>query len=119
MKSFVNLLLCTFITINFVKAQIPITSLLKSNYFLISEKTKFQEQVKPIYFEERISSERRIENRDSIVIERFIRFKEKGITESEYIRKYKLDSDEIVQWKDDVAWIDLSRKKKEQSGLLC
>ena len=119
MKSFVNLLLFTFISINFVKAQIPITSLLKSNYFLVSEKTKFQEQVKPSYFEERISSERRIENRDSIVIEHFIRFKEKGITESEYNRKYKIDSDEIVHWNDKAEWIDLNRKKKNQTGLLC
>ena len=119
MKLLCNLLFCTLITFNFVKAQIPITSLLKSNYFLVSEKTKFQEQVKPSYFEERISSERRIENRDSIVIEHFILFKEKGITESEYTRKYKLDSDEIVQWKDNIAWIDLNRKKKNQSGLLC
>lgn len=119
MKLIYNLLFCTLITSNFVKAQIPITSLLNSNYFLVSEKTKFQEQVKPSYFEERISSEIRTENIDSIAIERFIRFKEKGKIEFEYTRKYKLKSDEIVQWKDNAAWIDLDRKKKNQTGLLC
>jgi len=119
MKLLVNLLFCTFITINFVKAQIPISSLLKSNYFLVSEKTKFQEQVKPSFFEERISSETRKEHRESFVIERFIRFKEKGITESEYTRKYKLDSEQILHWKDNSAWIEIDRKKKNQTGLLC
>jgi len=119
MKLLCNLLFCTLIIINFVKAQIPITSLLKSNYFLISEKSKFQEQVIPSYFEERISSEKRIERRDSFVSERFIRFKEKGIIESEYTRKYKLDSEDILHWKDNTAWIEIDRKKKNQTGLLC
>jgi hypothetical protein len=119
MKLLVNLIFCTLITVNFVKAQIPITSLLKSNYFLVSEKLKFQEQVKPIYFEERISKESSFENRDSFVIERFIRYKEKGVKESEYTRKYKLDSDEIIQWNDKAPWIEINRKKKIQSGLLC
>jgi len=119
MKLFVNLIFCTLLTINFIKAQIPITSLLKSNYFLISEKSKFQEQVIPSYFEERISSETLIERRDSFVSERFIRFKEKGIIESEYTRKYKLDSEDILHWKDNTAWIEIDRKKKNQTGLLC
>ena len=87
MKNCIVLITLFFSCIDYYYAQIPITSLLKSNYFLVSEKTKFQEQVKPSYFEERISSEKRIEHRDSFVIERFIRFKEKGITESEYTRK--------------------------------
>jgi len=119
MKLFVNLIFCTLITTNFIKAQIPITSLLKSNFFLISEKSKFQEQVIPSYFEERISSETLIERRDSFVSERFIRFKEKGIIESEYTRKYKLDSEDILHWKDNTAWIEIDRKKKNQTGLLC
>ena len=119
MKLLVNLIFCTLITINFVKAQIPITSLLKSNYFLVSEKLKFQEQVIPSYFEERISKEFIIENRDSFINERFIRFKEKGIKESEYTRKHKIDSDEILQWNDKAPWIEINRKKKNQTGLLC
>jgi hypothetical protein len=117
MKLLCKLLFCSLITINFVKAQIPITSLLKSNYFLVSEKTKQNEQVNPRYFEERISSEKRIEHRDSFVIERFIRFKEKGNTEFEYTRKYKIDSDEIENWNDKADWIDLNRKNKNQTGL--
>jgi hypothetical protein len=119
MKLLCNLLFCTLITFNFVEAQIPITSLLRSNYFIVSDKTKQNEQVRPSYFEERISSEKRIEHRDSFVIERFIRFKEKGIIESEYTRKYKIDSDEIVHWNDKAEWIELNRKKKNQTGLLC
>ena len=119
MKHCIVLISLFFSCIDYHFAQIPITSLLKSNYFLVSDKTKQNEQVKPSYFEERISSETRIEHHDSYVIERFNRFKEKGKTESEYTRKYKIDSDEIVHWKDNVAWIEINRKKKNQSGLLC
>ena len=119
MKNCIVLITLFFSCIDYYFAQIPITSLLKSNYFLVSEKTKFQEQVKPSYFEERISRETIIENRDSFVVERYTRFKEKGKAESEYTRKYKLDSDEILQWNDKAPWIEINRKKKNQTGLLC
>jgi hypothetical protein len=119
MKNCIVLITLFFSCIDYYFAQIPITSLLKSNYFFISEKSKFQEQVIPSYFEERISSETLIERRDSFVSERFIRFKEKGIIESEYTRKYKLDSEDILHWKDNAEWIEIDRKKKNQTGLLC
>lgn len=119
MKILCSVLFCTFISINFVKAQIPITSLLKSNYFWVSEKSKFQEQVNPTYIEERISSETIKERGESFVIERFSRYKEKGKIDSEYTRKYKVDDVEIIHWKDNAAWIEINRKKKNQSGLLC
>ena len=83
MKHCIVLISLFFSCIDYHFAQIPITSLLKSNYFLVSDKTKQNEQVKPSYFEERISSETRIEHHDSYVIERFNRFKEKGKTESD------------------------------------
>ena len=119
MKNCIVLITLFFSCIDCYYAQIPITSLLKSNYFLVSEKSKLQEQVHPTYFEEHIYTETRNERRESFVIERFTRFKEKGKTESEYTRKYKIDSVEIMHWKDDAAWIELNRKKKSQTGLLC
>ena len=99
-------------------AQVPITSLLKSNYFLVSEKSP-SGQIQPSFFEERISSEFVIDHRDSMVVERFICFKEKGKSESQYSRKHKLHSDEIKHWKDNALWIELNRKKVSQSGVLC
>jgi hypothetical protein len=118
MKFVYNLLFCSLITSTFVKAQIPITSLLKSNYYLVSDKT-IKGQIQPSFFEERISSEIVIEHRDSMVVERFIRFKEKGKTESQFSRKHQMHSTEIKHWKDNVSWIDLNRNKETQTGLLC
>lgn len=118
MKLILNLLFCSVITNIFVKAQIPITSLLRSNFYLVSDKLD-KGQIQPIFFEERTSSEFVIEQGDSMLVEQFIRFKEKGEILSQFSRKHQLHSTKIKHWKDNLSWIDLNRTKETQTGFIC